>query len=539
MSARVLLALLLLLLCWALTVWNGPFPVWVLALCLLYLVCTAVVYLLAQPRKQDRAFGSQWLYVLGVDLACFLLLNFQLSGSINFAPLLAVPVLEAALFGARVPLGMAALTALLLTGNALFEASRADWQHTDGLVQAVLTGSALLVLGWLTSRLTARLAHEEVQARRSGDEARIQAQVNGMVIESLADGILVVDPQHTVQAANPAAYQMLGAAQIVPPRLFSLNGEPAWRALADLADQTFAAGSCSATEITLALPDQRESHLRVRTERTPASALGEERRSLCVMFLQDTRELQAQLRTEKLAAMGRMSAAVAHEIRNPLAAIVQANALLAEDLPGPAAQRLTAIVRQNAERLGRIVDDILDVARVRGADASGATPCAPLDELTLQACQDWSRQHAAGLRLAVTPHAQDVQVQCSPEHLRRILVNLLDNAARYASARPGAIRVETCAADGPPVLCVWSDGAPLEPSVQRHLFEPFFSSESRSSGLGLYICQELCERHDAVIAYERTLGVCDGATVEGNEFRITFRRAPADTSGNAEWFDDA
>jgi two-component system sensor histidine kinase PilS (NtrC family) len=87
---------------------------------------------------------------------------------------------------------------------------------------------------------------------------------------------------------------------------------------------------------------------------------------------------------------------------------------------------------------------------------------------------------------------------------------------------------------------VWSDGAPLEPSVRRHLFEPFFSSESRSSGLGLYICRELCERHGAAIAHERLPRARDGETVEGNAFVITFRRALAGMSDNADHgeFDD-
>ena len=85
-----------------------------------------------------------------------------------------------------------------------------------------------------------------------------------------------------------------------------------------------------------------------------------------------------------------------------------------------------------------------------------------------------------------------------------MLVNLLDNALRYASQQPGAIRVLTdLSSAGLPRLRVWSDGAPLDQGVQRHLFEPFFSSESRSSGLGLYICRELCERHGALIGYQR------------------------------------
>ena len=142
-------------------------------------------------------------------------------------------------------------------------------------------------------------------------------------------------------------------------------------------------------------------------------------------------------------------------------------------------------------------------------------------------------QHQVGERLHLELLAPDVPVQFDRDHLRRLLVNLLDNAARYASRRPGAIRVETQSIrHGPVLLAVWSDGVPMEPSVERHLFEPFFSSESRSSGLGLYICRELCERHGAGIAYERTARGQNGRMVDGNEFFVRLRRAPG---GHSSW----
>jgi two-component system sensor histidine kinase PilS (NtrC family) len=112
-------------------------------------------------------------------------------------------------------------------------------------------------------------------------------------------------------------------------------------------------------------------------------------------------------------------------------------------------------------------------------------------------------------------------VAFDPEHLRRLLVNLLDNARRYASGELGSICISTQPLGLHRVrLSVWSDSAPLDAGVRRHLFEPFFSSESRSSGLGLYICRQLCERYGAHIGYQR--GLLEAR--EGNEFMVDMPR---------------
>ena len=110
-----------------------------------------------------------------------------------------------------------------------------------------------------------------------------------------------------------------------------------------------------------------------------------------------------------------------------------------------------------------------------------------------------------------------------PDHLRRVLINLLDNALRHASGANASVRLIT-QPNGPDRVrvSIWSDSRPLEPSVLRHLFEPFFSSESRSSGLGLYICRELCERYDTEIAYQRSR--LD--QIEGNEFYLLIPCTP-------------
>ena len=156
------------------------------------------------------------------------------------------------------------------------------------------------------------------------------------------------------------------------------------------------------------------------------------------------------------------------------------------------------MVRHNAERLARIVDEILDVARVEHLGSGVSGNRVLLDAAVQTMSDEWLKQadDPKSLRLSLATGA--ARAVFDTDHLRRLLVNLLDNARRHAA---------TCSADSrfhqrlmrraSPELRVWSDGPPLEPTVQRHLFEPFFSSESRSSGLGLYICRELCERNGA------------------------------------------
>ena len=155
-------------------------------------------------------------------------------------------------------------------------------------------------------------------------------------------------------------------------------------------------GPSSADE--LAIGEDGDSVRRVHV-RTRLTSQDQQAAGLCVMFLQDLREMEARLRTEKLAAMGRMSAAVAHEIRNPLAAIAQANELMEEDLRDPALQQLSALVRKNVQRLAQIVDEILDISRVQHQGPAPA-PGVELDAAVAATCRDWAEQTRCGERAA-------------------------------------------------------------------------------------------------------------------------------------------
>jgi two-component system sensor histidine kinase PilS (NtrC family) len=522
MTARVSVALVLTLLLAAMFS-LGPAHAsgsWLVGLCVAYLAAAVAVRAFSMPAAPGQSFDPQWVSSIGIDLLAFSTLQFLQAGGLNYAPLFALPVLMAAVLGsALLALGTAAGVTLLLLVDAWLQALDAaggDWAAR--FLQAGLTGIGYFVVALLANQLAARLAREERVARRNQLAARMQAQVNAMVIESMDDGVLVVDGHGEVQASNPAARQLLGAPPDAP---LLLPAHAAWQPLAGLARATIGEGLPRTAEIALMHASGERRLVHVRTQPTPAQA--GQAAPLCVMFLQDLREMEARLRTEKLAAMGRMSAAVAHEIRNPLAAIAQANELLGEELAEPTQKQLSDLVRHNAQRLSHIVEEILDIVRVQ----QQGTPPARC-ELAAEAariCGEWARAAAAGARLRVDLGGGEAQVMFDAEHLRRVLVNLLDNALRYAGHQPDSIRVTTESGPRGTALRVWSDGAPIEQGVQRHLFEPFFSSESRSSGLGLYICRELCERHGAAIVYRRAAAVPGGR--DGNEFFVSFRTAAA------------
>jgi two-component system sensor histidine kinase PilS (NtrC family) len=207
--------------------------------------------------------------------------------------------------------------------------------------------------------------------------------------------------------------------------------------------------------------------------------------------------------------------------------------LLEEDLVDPAQKRLAHMVQQNADRLARIAEEVLDIARVQHQISHAPASTVALDETVAQIWQDWQLQDPDRRRAVVTLEAAGTHVEFDPEHLRRVLVNLLDNALRYMGPEPDSLRVSTRAQpNGQVSLQVWSDGAPMDKSVERHLFEPFFSSESRSSGLGLYICRELCSRHGAAISYQRVTRPSGRGDIGGNAFTVGFRRTtrPSDSA---------
>jgi two-component system sensor histidine kinase PilS (NtrC family) len=535
LAARAALGLILVAMQTIASLMGVATPRWALPLCALYAVAALAMWLLpalqrgASAHAMARLSSPQWLATIGLDLLVFGGLHaLDGSGGVSYSALFVLPVLMAGVLTPRLQvLAAAAMAVLGLLGVAW-------WEVLGGaepglrLTQAGLAGSGLFVIGLLASELASRLAGEERAARGSLELARQQAQLSQLVIDEMQEGVLVVDRRGRVRAANPAARALLagGSANGNASRRapFQLRGVPAWVPLVQAVERGFGEGGWPAegrdVQLDFGKGLLRALRLRMRFTRQREPQASED---LCVLFIEDLRTVQARTRQEKLAAMGRVSAGIAHEIRNPLAAIDQANALIAEDCPSGPQRRLTEMVASNVQRLKRIVDDVMEVA-------PGVAPQpVPLDAAALVAeiCADWAltSKLPGGSEdpLVCSVPSQPLVVLFDTEHLRRVLVNLLDNALRHAEPGPGSVRVSLQAvSEQTAELAVLSRGPAIAPDVERHLFEPFFSTRSRGSGLGLYICRELCERYGGRIDYRRR----EDADLAGNEFVLSLRRAP-------------
>jgi two-component system sensor histidine kinase PilS (NtrC family) len=516
---------------------KGAGPL-MLGICLAYTL-QAAVWWIWPGRKAARAgrwSRGHWWATVGTDAIAFGLLHWLDSTStLNYGALLVLPVLMAGIVSERVAaLATASAVTLMLLASALHKVL-AGGDLTSLLSQAGMAGLGLFVIALVASQMSNRLAREERAARGSLELAHQQAELNRLVIDEMSDGVLVVDRRGRVRAANPAARSLLAEDGACPRAPFSLRDQPGWLSLLDAVESAYESGLWPATGLDLSVSATGEMprSIRVRARFTrgaslPLDASPEGRQEvLAVLFAEELRSVLARQRQERLVAMGRISAGIAHEIRNPLAAVAQANALMQEDILRPDQQRLVRIIADNVDRLKRIVNDVLEAAPGGVAPSRSLDVCAEVSAIV----SEWSSTAGVALgsnsRLQVRLPHESLGVSFDSDHLRRVLVNLLDNAMRHSTDVPGAVQISLEALEGAFVrLAVASDGPMISADVEPHLFEPFHSTRSRGTGLGLYICRELCERHGAIIDYVRHPG-----SRHTNVFLIVMRRDQIAPSG--------
>ena len=393
--------------------------------------------------------------------------------------------------------------------------------------QSGLLGATFFAAAFLTYTLAERIrASETLAAQRGVDLANMQ-QLTEYIIQRMQTGVLVVDHQENVRLINESARHLLDTTDIEADQPYQSITQlcPAlaeqwrdWRDDLQIDSQVFNPSPTGATLLPRFAP------------------MGNDAASGTLIFLEDTTALAQQAQQMKLASLGRLTASIAHEIRNPLGAISHAAQLLAES-PGCDASRDAAdarfiqIIGDQTRRVNTIIENILQLSRRERSHPQDFMLKNWLEKFIDEfSCS----QNIDSAVFVVEIKPSDLRVRIDPSQLHQILWNLCDNALRHGQLQRAqntgsghhvsadlvvdpVIHLRSgIMVDSPhPFLDITDRGPAIAQEVAAHIFEPFFTTAPQGTGLGLYICRELCECNQARLNY---LAARNG----GNCFRITF-----------------
>lgn len=418
----------------------------------------------------------------------------------------------------RFPTILAAIATFAVLGEQLYSqlsGATVDANYpAAGIVSAIIFAMALA-----TRPLGRRIQASEALARQRGVDLRNLSQLNEYIVQHLRESIIVLDGNDDIRLSNTSATQLLGTTQEVNGMALREIFEPLadylikWRVEHDLT---------SHPEFTVI---SASNNLPVTAHLAPLGKNGA-RAGPVLVFLEDASLMNERVQQSKLASLGRLSASIAHEIRNPVGAMSHAAQLLAEaDGITEADMRLTEIIKTHSSRVSHIIDNMLQLSRRESSRPEHVALKDWLDEFAEEFSRTLELQEG---ELSIADLSTDLEVRMDPSHLRQVLWNLCDNAVKYAS-ETGGIMVEIEAGrlqgQGRPYVEVLDHGLGVDKATADKMFEPFYTERTGGTGLGLYISRELCELNRATLLYlDRPGG--------GSIFRIVFADPDRWDAGN-------
>jgi two-component system sensor histidine kinase PilS (NtrC family) len=398
---------------------------------------------------------------------------------------------------------LAAIATLALLAQQILRTPNSDTNNSDWLLTGVL-GGVLFLVTMSVRPVAKRLRDNEALVKRQESDLVNLAQLSQHIVTHLRESMLVIDAQQRIRLLNESAAQVLGTQTTaigaplaeISARLFELLN--VWRN---------SSAVNPAGEATLTATDGARLLL-PRFARLSA----DNTEGLILIFLEDTGLLAEQVQQSKLAALGRLSASIAHEIRNPVGAMSHAGQLLAESptLDGDD-KRLTQIIRINADRISRLIENVLEFSR-RGTSKP--------ERLQLARWLVHFRNEFASTvelrddQLQIVPLGQedkgpafDVEVRVDPVQLQQVVWNLCRNAMTHGCDASGLAHIELrfgrLASNGRPYLEVADKGPGVATEDAERIFEPFFTRDRHGTGLGLFLARELAQTNGATLLYER------------------------------------
>ncbi len=454
------------------------------------------------PSLQAQAF----IHVAFDVIAVTVLLLTSAGAASGAGLLLIMPVAGVSLLlPPRIGTTIAAIAAIFVLGQQimLWFAGISD---SSDLTQAGMLGGVIFIAAIAVAPLAGRLRESEALVRQRDLDLANLAELSQYIVERLRESLVVVDEQDRIRLINESARQILGSdasadallGEVSPRLLYLLT---MWRQCQPLTD--------TASGNLLAVDGLRE----VRPHFAP---LGQGQPPPVLVFLEDLSALDDRIPQTRLAALGRLSASIAHEIRNPVGAISHAAQLLDEDAKlSDSNRRMSEIIKANAERVSAIIGNVQQLARRETTRPERM----PLGDWLTDFVQEFvgTGGHAPGQLVAELPDP-DLEVRIDPSHLRQILWNLCENAFRYSvqmAEDKVEVRIGRLAGSNRPFLEVLDRGPGIDSTISDRIFEPFFTSRTSGTGLGLFIARELAQCNRALLVFEPRTG-------GGSVFRIVF-----------------
>jgi two-component system, NtrC family, sensor histidine kinase PilS len=481
-------------------------------------VWTAVCYLLAclifmfSIQYRRPGLDAQVILQTCVDVIAIIIIM-HASGGVRsgIGMLLVVNVSMTSQFlQRRVTLLLAAATSLAVLGEQAYS-QLFILQYNPEYPQAGILGMLIFSFAIITSVVSRRLRETQQLADRRNRALRNVVQMNEHIIRNMRTGIMVVNASARVEMANNAAEALLGNVRIhrgaplqqIFPGLSERYRE--WRQSSEVIQQ-------KPLQQSHGLPDIQPGFSRIMQEK----GFGD----LTLIFLEDASQLNQRFQQVRLASLGRLTASIAHEIRNPLAAIHHAAQLLAETIENAGERKLTSIINAQVQRLNSVVENVLQLSRQQ----RGSTEIIVLLSWLLKFKNEWIASQglkADQVRIQIEPN--DTHILFDTGQLHQVMWNLCSNAVNHADMDIAKVEINIQGGitmdSSQPFIDIIDNGPGIDEDIAQQIFDPFFTTRAKGTGLGLYITKEVIENNRARIKH---IALPTGGTC----FRIYFMPAP-------------
>lgn len=377
---------------------------------------------------------------------------------------------------------------------------------------AVLLSLSCFATAWLAHTLAARMQTSEKLAKERGQDIEHLAKINALITQEMPNGVLVIDQHQHLKHYNLQAAKLLGLDEAQLQAALSAHTSMDFMApaLMQLLHSYPAHKQASQDAIKLGMHN-RDLGIRFHT-------ISEDTQNGMVIFIEDWSQIQTQAHQVKLAALGRLTANIAHEIRNPLSAISHATQLMEEDSQDPATLRMLQIISDNVQRLDQIIKDVLELNRRDRTNQEPFHINGFVQDFYQQFCAVERIEHG---RFTLQAPDHDCTVIFDRRHINQILWNLCKNGWRHSQQQPHSLQLSVMNDKSGQFVhvLVKDDGSGIDANIQPHMFEPFMTTEKTGTGLGLYIARELAEANGARLNFS--------STPTGTQFSLTIKKALA------------